>query len=161
MSNLSVPNLVIKPIYKLFVPVLLLTLGCTSEKTDQADDQPQTTEVQETSACYASVITADSVTLRLVNTNGDITGELTYNNQEKDDNIGTIMGQMHGDTLLADYTFMSEGTESVRQVAFLKKGNGFVEGYGDAEEREGKMIFINTAALDFEQGPVFEKVACK
>ena len=114
----------------------------------------------ETSACYASVTAADSATLRLVNTNGDITGELTYNYYEKDDNRGTIMGQMHGDTLLADYTFMSEGTESVRQVAFLKKGEGFVEGYGDAEEREGKMIFTNTAALDFGQGSVFEKTPC-
>ncbi len=145
---------------KLILPALLLTLGCTSEKNEQGEDQPLTTEVQETSACYAAVTAADSVTLRLVNTNGDITGELTYNNQEKDDNIGTVMGQMHGDTLLADYTFMSEGTESVRQVAFLKKGDGFVEGYGDAEERDGKMIFTNTAALDFGQGSVFEKVPC-
>ncbi len=145
---------------QLILPALLLTLGCTSEKTEQADDQPQTTEVQETSACYASVTGADSVSLRLVNTNGDITGELTYNNQEKDDNRGTIMGQMHGDTLLADYTFISEGVESVRQVAFLKKGEGFVEGYGDAEERNGKMFFTNTAALDFDSNSVFEKVPC-
>lgn len=145
---------------QLILPALLLTLGCTSETTEQAEDQPQTTEVQETSACYASVTAADSVSLRLVNTNGDITGELTYNNYEKDDNRGTIMGQMHGDTLLADYTFMSEGTQSVRQVAFLKKGDGFVEGYGDAEERDGKMIFTNTTALDFGPGTVFEKVPC-
>ncbi len=145
---------------KLILPALLLMLGCTSEKTEKTDDQSQMTEVQETSACYAAVTVADSVSLRLVNTNGDITGELTYNNLEKDDNRGTIMGQMRGDTLLADYTFMSEGTESVRQVAFLKNGDGFVEGYGDAEERDGKMIFTNTAALDFGQGTVFEKVPC-
>ena len=145
---------------KLILASLLLTLGCTSEKTEQTNDQPQTTEVPETSACYAFVTAADSVSLRLVNDNGDITGELTYNYQQKDDNRGTIMGEMHGDTLLADYTFMSEGTESVRQVAFLKKVDGFVEGYGDAEERDGKMIFTNTAALDFSQGTVFEKVPC-
>ena len=145
---------------KLILPALLLTLSCTSEKTEQADDQPQTAKVQETSACYASVTGADSTMLRLVNTDGDITGELTYNHYEKDDNRGTIMGQMHGDTLLADYTFMSEGTESVRQVAFLKKGEGFVEGYGDAEEREGKMFFSNPATLDFGQSTMFEKVPC-
>lgn len=144
---------------KILLPALLLTMGCTSEKTEQADDQLQTKEV-ETSACYAAITAADSVSLRLVNINGDITGELTYNNYEKDDNRGTIMGQMHGDTLLADYTFMSEGTESVRQVAFLKKGDGFVEGYGDAEERDGKMFFKNTTALDFGPGTVFEKVPC-
>lgn len=145
---------------KLILPALLLTLGCSSEKTEQAEDQSQMNEVQETSACYAAVTAADSVTLRLVNTGGDITGELTYNNQEKDDNVGTIMGQMRGDTLLADYTYLSEGVESVRQVAFLKKGDGFVEGYGDAEERDGKMIFTNMAALDFDSNSVFEKVPC-
>lgn len=145
---------------KFLLPILLLTAACTSEKTDQADDPPLSTEVTETSACYAAVTAGDSVTLRLVNANGDITGELTYNNREKDDNRGTIMGQMRGDTLLADYTFMSEGTESVRQVAFLKRGSGFVEGYGDAEDRNGKMVFKNTSGLNFASGTVFEKAPC-
>ncbi len=146
---------------KFLLPIFLLAIGCTSEKTEQAEDQPQMTEVAETSACYASVTAGDSARLRLVNSGGDITGELTYNSQEKDDNVGTIMGQMHGDTLLADYIFMSEGTESVRQVAFLKKGESFVEGYGDVAERNGKMVFANTSALDFGPGTVFEKVPCQ
>ena len=67
---------------------------------------------------------------------------------------------MNGDTLLADYTFQSEGTESVRQVAFLKKGDGFVEGYGDVEDQGGKMVFKNTAMLDFGSGTAFTKVPC-
>lgn len=145
---------------KHLLPMLLLAAGCTSEKTEQTDDQPPTTEAMETAACYASVTAGDSISLRLVNADGDITGELTYNNREKDDNVGTIMGQMRGDTLLADYTFMSEGMESVRQVAFLKRGEGFVEGYGDAEERNGKMVFKNTSALDFGSGTTFGKVPC-
>ncbi|GHB78598.1 hypothetical protein [Persicitalea jodogahamensis] len=146
---------------KFLLPLFLLAVGCTSEKTEQTDDQLQTTEVVETSACYASVTGGDSTLLRIVNENGEVTGELTYNHLEKDDNVGTIMGEMHGDTLLADYTFMSEGIESVRQVAFLKKGEGFVEGYGDAEERDGKMVFKSTSTLDFGSGTTFEKVPCK
>ena len=145
---------------KLIGAALLLAAGCTSEKTDQTESQQGTVETAETSACYASVVAEDSVSLRLVNTDGDITGELAYNFREKDDNVGTVMGQMHGDTLLADYTFMSEGTESVRQVAFLKKGDAFIEGYGNAEERDGKMVFTNTSSLDFGEGITFEKVPC-
>jgi hypothetical protein len=67
---------------------------------------------------------------------------------------------MHGDTLLADYTFQSEGTESVRQVAFLQQGDGFVEGYGDMEDQNGKMVFKNTGSLDFSSGTAFTKVPC-
>ncbi len=98
--------------------------------------------------------------LRVENLGGNVTGNLSYNFYEKDDNTGTLRGEMRGDTLLADYTFQSEGTESVRQVAFLKKGDGFVEGYGDAEDRAGKMVFKNTAALDFGSGTAFTKVPC-
>nr|GFC68635.1 hypothetical protein [Tanacetum cinerariifolium] len=39
---------------------------------------------------------------------------------------------MHGDTLVADYTFQSEGTTSIRQVVFLRRDIGFIEGFGPA-----------------------------
>jgi hypothetical protein len=37
----------------------------------------------------------------------------------------------------------------MRQVAFKKTGNTFVEGYGESEEVNGKMIFKNADSLDF------------
>jgi hypothetical protein len=42
---------------------------------------------------------------------------------------------MKGNTLFAEYKFLSEGTECIREVVFLKKENDFVEGYGDSEEK--------------------------
>ncbi len=146
---------------KFLLPLFLLAVGCTSEKTDQNEDQIQTTEVAETFTCYVSVVGQDTTTLRVQSESDGVTGVLSYNFYEKDDNTGTFNGEMHGDTLLADYTFMSEGTESVRQVAFLKKDNGFVEGYGDIEEKDGKMVFKNTGSLDFGSGTAFEKVPCE
>lgn len=146
----------------LFFSTLLLTAACTTEKSDQTDTTQKSvaTEVVETQACYSSVMGQDTMLLRVENLGGNVTGNLSYNFYEKDDNTGTLRGEMRGDTLLADYTFQSEGTESVRQVAFLKKGDGFVEGYGDAEDRAGKMVFKNTAALDFGSGTAFTKVPC-
>ncbi len=142
--------------------MMLLLLACSSEQSEQTDtvQESQVPEVVESSACYASVMGQDTMRLQVQGMGEEITGNLSYNFYEKDDNEGTLRGQMRGDTLLADYTFQSEGTESVRQVVFLQKEGSFVEGYGDMEDRGGKMVFKNTAALDFASGTVFQKVPC-
>ena len=68
-----------------------------------------------------------------------VTGTLSYKFYQKDSNKGEFEGTLKGDTLLADYTFMSEGTQSVRQVVFLIKGETAIEGYGDIEEKDSKL----------------------
>jgi len=67
---------------------------------------------------------------------------------------------MNGDTLIAEYTFMSEGINSVREVAFLKKDQNYVEGYGEMEEKDGKTIFKNTAGIRFDTKATLVSVAC-
>lgn len=67
---------------------------------------------------------------------------------------------MHGDTLLAAYTFQSEGTESVREVAFVRRGPAFVEGYGNIVEHNGQMVFERPLALQFDAKNVLAPVAC-
>ena len=146
----------------IILPCVFFALACTPEKSQQTDTaQPsESMEVAATPVCYVAILGQDTLSLRVENLSNEVTGNLAYNFYEKDDNQGTLKGQMHGDTLLADYAFMSEGTESVRQVAFLKKEGGFVEGYGEMQDQNGKMVFKNTAALDFKSGTPFEKVPC-
>jgi hypothetical protein len=67
---------------------------------------------------------------------------------------------MKGDTLLADYFFLSEGTRSIRQVAFLKRGNSLLEGYGNIEEQNGKTVFKKDKGLSFGNGIILEKGTC-
>ncbi|MBK6634882.1 MAG: hypothetical protein IPH68_02200 [Chitinophagaceae bacterium] len=59
---------------------------------------------------------------------------------------------MSGNILVADYTFMSEGIQSIRQVAFKMEGNSFVEGYGD---------FKNIDSLDFNTSVKLAEVLCQ
>ena len=89
-----------------------------------------------------------------------VTGNLTYKLFQKDKNEGTLQGTIKGDTLIADYKFMSEGTESVREVAFLKKGNDFIEGYGAAEEKNGGMIFKNANTINYSSNVILKPVEC-
>ncbi len=88
--------------------------------------------------------------MHLIRNGNLVTGELVYDYFEKDKNTGTIKGEMKGDTLFAEYIFMSEGINSVREVAFLQKGDDLIEGYGDVEEQTAKIVFKNKAALNLK-----------
>jgi hypothetical protein len=85
---------------------------------------------------------------------------LTYLFFEKDKNNGTLVGQMVGDTLRANYTFMSEGKESSRDIVFLRKGKIIIEAYGDVEDKEGKTVFKDPKKLFFDSATVLSEVDC-
>ena len=89
-----------------------------------------------------------------------VTGKLSYKFYEKDSNKGEIVGKLNGDTLLADYKFMSEGQLSTRQVVFLIKNNVAKEGYGKMEEKNGMIVFKDMRGVSFETGLALNKVEC-
>jgi hypothetical protein len=146
------------------VSFIALFTACQSNTADdQANDSTttDTTIVAGTQQyCYNYIKDRDTAKMTLMSSGPITTGELSYNLFEKDKNKGIFEGELHGDTLIAEYTFNAEGKESVRQVAFLKKGDQLVEGFGDVEEKNGKMMFKNTASLKFGGGLVFMKVDC-
>lgn len=112
------------------------------------------------SSCYSSTAGKDIVTLKVEVFPNVVTGKLSYKFYEKDSNKGEITGQLNGDTLLADYKFMSEGTLSTRQVIFLIKNNIAIEGYGNMEEQNGKMIFKDLNGVSFGKGLSLKKIEC-
>lgn len=101
------------------------------------------------STCYTFKNDKMLVTLHTDVVGTKVTGHLSYNYAEKDDNSGTIVGEYKGDKLFADYKFVSEGSESVREVSFIKTGNILIEGYGDVEENGGKVTFKNKDGLTY------------
>lgn len=139
-------------------------LASCNENSKTTDAPPQESEnimaAKASSSCFAFVNQKDTITLHLNLKGNVVDGELVYNLFEKDKNTGSFNGVMKGDTLFADYKFMSEGISSVREVAFLKKGNDFMEGYGEAGEINGKMVFKNKGALNFESKIILTKVEC-
>ncbi len=148
--------------------VVLISCNGNPEKT--ITDNKVTTESvatekiknsNETSECYINTKNKDSMVLTLTIKNNLVTGNMNYQIAGKDKNKGTLQGEMRGDTLFADYTFWSEGIQSVRQVAYIKKGNSLLEGYGDVEEKGNRMVFKNTGALNFGKGIVLQKTVCQ
>ena len=112
------------------------------------------------SDCYISVSGKDTFGLKIEVFPNVVTGVLRYDFHEKDKSAGELDGKLTGDTLFAEYRFMSEGTRSIRQVAFLVKDSIVTEGTGEMIEKDGKMMFKSPANLDFTKGIKYRKVPC-
>ncbi len=143
----------------LFFFILCSLLSCNNQPQQLSKDEGS--KKASLLHCYRYLNNHDTVILKTIDVNGIITGTLVYNLYEKDKNRGTIQGKMKGDLLIADYSFTSEGTLSVRQVVFKKSDTTFIEGYGDIEDKNGKTIFKNTDSLDFTNSIILNEYDCK
>jgi hypothetical protein len=142
----------------IIISIIILFSACNDDK--KVVDKKDAITKTDVLACYQYIKNKDTVVLKTINVNGFITGTLEYILFEKDKNQGTIQGQMKGDILVADYTFMSEGIQSVRQVAFKKMGSAFVEGYGDIENKDGKDYFKNIDSLKYQESMQLTAFEC-
>ncbi|MEP6682543.1 MAG: hypothetical protein ABJA35_04750 [Parafilimonas sp.] len=139
--------------------LLICFVACNNQTQEtQENIEPQTGNITN---CYRSIKNNDTISLITKDSAGMITGTLLYALSEKDKNTGTIQGNIKDNLLVANYTFMSEGTISVRQVAFKKTANGFIEGYGNVEDKDGKMIFKNTDSLTFNNTSLLTSIDCE
>ena len=148
------------------LPLLVFAFACNSEQkrtsvvnsTVKKDNEIKA--MIPTQTCYLGVIGKDSIFLKVEQFPNEVKGALAYKFYEKDKSNGEIDGKMNGDTLVAYYTFKSEGIRSVRQVAFLLQEGEAKEGTGDMEEKEGKMNFKNLNKLNFNNTFNLKKSTC-
>jgi hypothetical protein len=143
----------------IIISTIVLFSGCNDEKKEV--DKKDTATKKDVQACYHYINKKDTIVLKTITVDGFITGMLMYNLFGKDKNQGTILGQMKGEVLVADYTFISEGVQSVRQVAFKKLENSFVEGYGDIGNIDGKDYFKNIESLKYQESIVLSGFECE
>jgi hypothetical protein len=148
---------------KYTIPLLTIfamsIFSCTN--TSQKEVPGNTVIANTTAHCYSYTGNTDSVTMSIHINDNTVTGELEYHLYEKDSNTGTIQGMIKGDTLYAEYRFISEGVSSVREVAFLKKEDKWVEGFGSMEENNGSMVFKDRSSLQFNSTIVLTELPCK
>ncbi len=129
-----------------------------SEADSLGQAAPETVSAESDYAgSYSYEQTGDTVALHLTMQGSKAVGHLTYAWKEKDHNSGSFEGEVKDGVLLADYTFNSEGQTSVREVAFKLDGKSATEGYTDVEEKDGKVVFKDSSALDFSKGLVLKK----
>ncbi|MFV8375434.1 hypothetical protein [Flavobacterium sp. LB1P71] len=155
-----------KKVIVLGIVFMSLLVSCKKEREKKeapAELEKIVIEEPVSEECYRTILKKDTISMTL-NIKGDqlTSGKLSYNFYEKDKSFGTLVGIIKGDTLFADYAFMSESIATVRQVAFLKKGNTYVEGFGDVvDDNKGKVTFKDAKQLKFDGNIVLSKVECK
>lgn len=136
-------------------------VSCKNNSKTAENSTTQTGKDQSLGACYQYANPDDTIMLKLIYIGDAITGTLVYILKEKDKNGGVISGRMKGDLMVANYTFMSEGVQSERQVVLKKQDNTFIEGYGDVETVDGKTVFKNLDSLKFNEDFKLVEVECK
>jgi hypothetical protein len=142
--------------------LLILLVACKKEAKAEA---PKVVTIKEPvlHECYSGALNKDTVALSIFRQGSQVTtGQLQYRFFEKDKSAGTVVGQIKGDTLFAAYSFSSEGSNSTREVAFLKKGDSYVEGYGEVkDDGHGNVTFKDTKQLHFDGKMTLLKVECQ
>ena len=156
-----------KKLSALTIILMGIFISCKKETTlpppQIEPNAPKEAELVEPAGdqCYTSRLNGNIVALSFnVNSHQEVNGKLSYNITGKDKNEGTIIGNMKGDTLIADYTFMSEGVSSVREVVFLQKDGAFIEGYGDVADANNKVTFKDKKKLKFDAKNTLTKSDC-
>ena len=150
-----------KKILYCFGAIVLLT-ACTKKTQKIESNDPVTSTVTNStqtdfSGLYNYQQNGDTITLQLTVDGTKANGNLLYALNEKDRNSGSFVGEIKDGILLADYTFSSEGVLSERQIAFKLTDTSAIEGYGEVEEINGKMVFKDAANLKYGTGLVLTK----
>ncbi|WP_461532666.1 hypothetical protein [Sinomicrobium sp.] len=155
---------------KIILPIVALAIVSCQNTTKQNKEQQQSEQEHSTepemkimipqSNCLEAVSGKDSIWLKIEVFPNVAIGSLNYNFFEKDDSQGTLEGEIVDQTFYADYTYVSEGVQSVREVAFLLKDSTATEGYGEMVEKDGKMVFKDRSKIDFSKGLEFSPVDC-
>lgn len=148
-----------KYIYLLFILSFIVSCKQNPKQEEQNVDVPK--EIVRSIDCFKYLHKKDTVYMKTITQDSVVTGTLTYSFDGKDKNTGEIEGRMVADILLLDYKFMSEGKESIREVAFKKVGDSYIEGYGESAEEDGKMAFKNIYELDFSGKIALDLVNCE
>ena len=151
-----------KLIIAAFVALTMLNCKNKEQKTETTKTDPQEVIAKKTIAldlgCYVFDDGKNIVSLEITENGEEIKGNLTYALYEKDKNSGKFTGKFKDGILIADYTFQSEGKESIRQVAFKAEGDKLIEGYGDLND-EGT-AFKDTSNIQFTSTMPLTKTEC-
>ncbi len=110
--------------------------------------------------CFAYEGNGSKVTLHITEVGEEVSGTLTYQLLEKDTNTGTFRGYFDDSILIADYTFLSEGVQSTREVAFQLQNNKLIEGYGEIEVDGSIARFKDMDDVKFTSTMPLSKIEC-
>lgn len=145
-----------------FVAMTIASCKEKKEETKMAHESEASVQEKKSDVlqkgCYTYDTDGSMVNFEIIEIGDSVIGNLSYAFSGKDTNTGTFKGHLKNDKLIGDYTFQSEGSESVRQVAFQVKGDQLIEGYG--ELNEAGTAFKDTNSISYSSTMPLTKTDC-
>ena len=133
------------------------------EKSAQVVEKPPITVGKSVVGCYEAQLGKDLYSLAILTQAGEaFEGTLRFKNYQKDSSSGPFVGTYIDGTLFGEYSFQSEGMDSVIQVIFKKSVDGFIRGYGKMNAAGDRFANLNditynrSAVFEFNSSAVFE-----
>lgn len=142
----------------LLLAIPLLLLGCKKKETVVSEEPLKVEPKAVVTECYSYDKDGNAISMQIETTGENVSGAMTYSWAEKDKNAGLVKGKWENNKLILDYTFLSEGVQSTRQVAFELKGGQLIEGYGEMTDEGTK--FKDVTQLKFTSTMPLSKVNC-
>lgn len=131
--------------YISFSVLLLSQVACTDENSSNTPSSSSAT------ACY-SIIEGDDVTAIQLTQNGEsISGYYSWRPSEKDGAYGMLEGTESDGKIIANYTYIIEGSTQSEQVVFKREGNDIIQGVGELEEQGTKLLIKDINTLDWRE----------
>jgi hypothetical protein len=115
----------------------------------------------DVTGCYRKILARDTMFVQLHQTGSSITGNMYFDNFEKDGSRGTVKGIADGSTIKLWYDFQSEGMSSVMEMWFLRKENKIIRGVGSFGVKGDTSYYTNPADIKYEDGQGFDKIKCE
>lgn len=145
-----------------FIALTMLNCKNKEQKTEKSNSDLEEVTAETTPpldlGCYVFNDGKNTVSLEITQNDAAIKGNLTYALSEKDKNSGHFTGQLKDGILIANYTFQSEGKESMRQIAFKVDKETLTEGYGELNN-EGT-AFKDVNSINFISKMPLTKTDC-
>ena len=152
----------------LFLCLLILSVcACQSPATKPAEaSAPQkaepTPQIAATTPtfCYQFNQNGEHVSCQLLSAaNGEFSGYYSWYIDGKDGTYGVLKGKnFFSDTLIAEHTYMQEGSVASEEIVFMKKGDNLIQLVGELVDKGGKMVIKNMRKLKAEN--TLTKVDC-
>ena len=130
------------------------------DSTSNASKPADTAVATITEACYRKVLARDTFAIRIVESGYAVSGDLVFDNYEKDSSRGRVKGVVVGDILKLWYDFQSEGTRSVMEVYFKKQGDKLIRGIGTVDVKGDTSYFKDPSDIKYEDKETWSRVDC-
>lgn len=142
--------------------ITLLVVYLSSHETTTVITETPTSSAESLLGCYVFQSGNDIYTLEIRDeiakeNSLQISGVLSYDNFQKDSSSGSFIGTYTDGVLIGNYSFMSEGSHSERQIAFKKQENTFIAGYGPYETVNDIETFTDIHAISYDSKQEFTK----